>query len=186
MAATTSRLADRARNRRRGPGSRLMPEACFASLRLALTPAAPAMTCSLVTPAGSCLLTAPEKIRLVARARIFGAAMRQATLTTAREDDDADLAPLGTQPAHEPLERRLEVLGFLAGADEAGRAEAGPLLLPAARAPRRRAERRAARAGGWPAPSPSRAGLRAPSVRGRRAARSCHFLRGQLRVHDLR
>ena len=50
---------------------------------LTLPPAEPATACSWVTPAGSCLLTTPEKMRLVARASIFGAAMVQVTLTTA-------------------------------------------------------------------------------------------------------
>ena len=99
--------------------------------------AAPATACSWVTPAGSCLLTAPEKIKLVARARIFGAATLQATLTTASRMTMVSIVRSGRSLPRSLLN---DLLKFLAFSPE-------PMRLPCMEpgpSPRRRPAPRAA------------------------------------------
>ena len=148
---------------------------------------APAITCSWVTPAGSVLLIAPSKIRLIALLMIFGPMTAKNTLTTARRMTSTTRGASGRRWPNRRRREPRKSLDFWGGRPipipnmpgPPGRRPPGP-PGPPARLERRVARRGASRA--W-CRTCSGAGCRCrPSV----ARRSCHGLRlGQLRVDDL-
>ena len=62
----------------------------------------------------------------------LGRGHRAADADDREKEDQRDLWSFGAQPADQPLERPLEVLGLLPGPDEARRAQTGTMLLAAA------------------------------------------------------